>query len=152
LGGPQAGIIVGRRELVERCARHPLARALRADKITLAALEATLRLYRDGREEEIPTLRYLRRTPSEIRAIAEAIGFGEIVASTSEVGAGSAPGTSLPTWCLAFDPSLAKPLRVGNPAIVGRTKEGRLLLDPRTLEEREVSLVREGLGRLIEER
>ncbi|RYG35938.1 hypothetical protein EON81_11285 [bacterium] len=105
--------------------------------------------YRDGRQMEIPTLRYLARTPDEIREIAERIGVGEIAASESEVGAGSAPGTSLPTLCLALDPKWAQPLRTGHPAIVGRISGGRLLLDPRTLDEAEIPVVKDRLESLV---
>ncbi|CAN5595236.1 L-seryl-tRNA(Sec) selenium transferase [soil metagenome] len=151
LGGPQAGLLVGRRDLVQKCARHPLARALRPDKMTLAALEATLRLYRDGREDELPTLRYLVRTPEEVRALAETIGYGEIVASQSEVGAGSAPGTTLPAWCVALDAKLAAPLRQCVPPIIGRISQGRLLLDPRTVEKEEILFVQDHVKRLLED-
>lgn len=148
LGGPQAGIIAGKKELIQRCARHPLARALRADKMTLAALEATLRLYRDGREKEIPTVRYLFRSSDEVKGLAEKIGYGQVVASQSEVGAGSAPGTSIPTWCVSLPAHLAASLRQGEPAVVGRVAQDRLLLDPRTVEEREIPLIQERLAAL----
>jgi len=120
LGGPQAGIIVGRRELVERCRRHPLARAVRVDKMTLAALQATLQHYLDGAIEEIPVYRMLARTQSELMARAEAVratvaarlGAGAealarsgvqlaVVATSSTVGGGSLPGEGQPSAAVA---------------------------------------------------
>ncbi len=157
LGGPQSGLILGRKELVERIARHPLARALRVDKLTLAALEATLRLYRSPERaiEEIPTLRYLSRPPSVLRAMAEelrgalcaAIGGTceiDLVPGASQVGGGSLPGEDLPTTCVRILPPagdsaerIAAALRGNHPPVFARIKEGAVLLDPRTLEPEE---------------
>ena len=162
LGGPQAGLIVGRRWAVERIRRHPLARALRIDKLTLAALEATLRLYLDREEalREVPVLRMLALTPEAIearcRALAAALraARGElldvtIVAETSMVGGGALPLTELPGFALALSPrdlsceELALRLRAGRPAVVGRLQEGRLLLNLRTVfAEEEEALVK----------
>jgi L-seryl-tRNA(Ser) seleniumtransferase len=133
LGGPQAGLIVGRADLVETLRRHPLARALRVDKLTLAALEATLR------GPEPPTWQALRRDAEALRARAFALagrltGHGidaVAVESVSVVGGGGAPEVGLDSWAVAVDPELAAPLRQGEPAVVGRVERGRLLLDLR---------------------
>jgi len=143
LGGPQAGIIVGRKEFVGACKRHPLARAFRIDKLSLAALEATLRLYVTGRESEIPTIKYLDRTVDDLLEIASAIG-GERVESRCEVGAGSSPGTSIPSIAMALPESRALELR--SKGIVGRVERGRLLLDVRCVEESEIPQIREAIG------
>jgi L-seryl-tRNA(Ser) seleniumtransferase len=157
LGGPQAGMILGRKEMIDTIRKHPLARAFRIDKLTLAALEATLRLYVEGREMEIPTLRYLGRSLEEVRATAErlcrAVGDSATVeASVTEVGGGSAPGTGVPTCCAVVrtgDPERwARALRTGDPPIVGRIQDGALWLDPRTVEPDEVERVERALGEL----
>ncbi len=129
LGGPQAGLLLGRRALVERLRRHPLARAVRADKLTLAALEATLRGPRT------PTWEALHADPDRLRerteALARAVGAGEVVATTAMVGGGGAPGTELPSYALALPPQYAAGLRTGEPPVLGRLERGRLLLDLR---------------------
>jgi L-seryl-tRNA(Ser) seleniumtransferase len=150
LGGPQAGCLIGRRALVARCREHPIARALRADKVTLAALEATLALYRDPATAvaEIPVLRMLtlpaaelERRAGEVAAACPPALHPEIIAGESAVGGGSFPGATLPTRLVALDPGelgadgLALRLRVGEPALVARVSGGRVLLDPRTLPE-----------------
>ncbi len=158
LGGPQAGIIVGRSEYVGRLAKHPFARAMRVDKLTLAALEATLRLYRDPdrARAEIPSLRYLGRTADSLSVMAEKLR-GKIagaagdslnvdtVAEESQVGGGSLPGENLATTCVRIRPagaqmtpeSLARSLRCHMPPVFARIKDSAVLLDPRTLEESE---------------
>ena len=146
LGGPQAGIIVGKRDLVRALGRHPLARAVRVDKLTLAALEATLRLYANGQTDEIPTIRYLHRSLEETRRLAERIApAGAVVEpGQTEVGSGSVPGVGLLTWRVGLSGdvvAIARALRTGRPAIVGRIEANRLWLDPRTLEENEVEAV-----------
>lgn len=138
LGGPQAGLILGRAEAIGRIARHPLARALRIDKLTLAALEATLRMYAEGREREIPIWASLSRPLDEVRRWARRLaraGKGEVRGSVTEIGGGSAPGSVCPTWCavLTGDDTLARELRQGSPALVGRVQEDAVWLDPRTL-------------------
>ncbi|MQY10150.1 L-seryl-tRNA(Sec) selenium transferase [Streptomyces sp. RB5] len=133
LGGPQAGLILGDADLVERLRRHPLARALRVGKLTLAALEATLR------GPEPPTREALHRTPAELRARAGELAAlltahgadAEAVETTSVVGGGGAPDVTLPSWSVALAPRLAEPLRTGDPPVVGRVEHGRLLLDLR---------------------
>jgi L-seryl-tRNA(Ser) seleniumtransferase len=157
LGGPQAGMIVGRGEAVARARSHPLARALRLDKLGLAALEATLRLYRDPAlaVAELPVLAMLTATGDELAAraqglagaIAAAAGEAvdvEVVAATARVGGGALPLLELPGPAVAVSSAdlspdaLAARLRAGDPPVVGRIEGGRLLLDPRTLAPGEV--------------
>jgi L-seryl-tRNA(Ser) seleniumtransferase len=140
LGGPQAGIVVGRADLVEQLRRHPLQRALRADKLTLAALEGTLTLALDA-PEEIPVLRMLREPPESVRAraerLAELVG-GEVEATVARAGGGALPLTELPSFACAVEERLAAPLRLGDPPVIGIVRDGRLLLDCRTLTDVEV--------------
>jgi L-seryl-tRNA(Ser) seleniumtransferase len=145
LGGPQAGLLVGAHEAVEACRRHPLARALRIDKLSLAALEATLALYRDPdlARAELPVLAMLEAPAEELaaraRRLADACG-GEIVDSAARVGGGALPLLELPGPAVAVEEALAAPLRGGEPPLVGRLSEGRLLLDVRTLTDAEADL------------
>ena len=142
LGGPQAGLIVGRADAVAAARGHPLARALRVDKLSLAALEATLRLYRDPERAraEIPVLAMLGATEAELgeraRRLAEATG-GEVVPGVARVGGGALPLLELPGPVVAVaapsPDALAARLRAQDPPLVGRIEGGRLLLDPRTL-------------------
>jgi L-seryl-tRNA(Ser) seleniumtransferase len=133
LGGPQCGLLLGDAELVERLRRFPMARAVRVDKLTLAALEATL----VGPEPPVPAA--LRRTRPDLRAradsLAAAIGhdLAESVDSEAVVGGGGAPGVALPSAAVALPASLAVPLRLGNPPVVGHVADGRLLLDLMTV-------------------
>ncbi len=148
LGGPQAGIIVGRGDLIERLKNHPLARAIRADKMALAALSATLLHYLKGEaEEKIPLWQMIAAQPEEIRhraeAWREALGRGEVVETQSTVGGGSLPGESLPTFALTFRVSHPQALLAGlrtsspgvsrSPAVIGRIQDERVTLDPRTV-------------------
>jgi L-seryl-tRNA(Ser) seleniumtransferase len=146
LGGPQAGILVGRREAVERVKRHPLMRALRVDKTTLAGLAATLGHYERGEAERaIPVWRAIAQPVDalELRARGwrEALGaaatHASVCESASAVGGGSLPEVTLPTWVLAIaapDPdAIAALLRHGDPPVIGRVEEGALVLDPRTV-------------------
>ncbi len=168
LGGPQAGVIAGRRDLVERCRRHPLARALRVDKMTLAALEATLKHYRDpdAAMAAVPVLRMLTMPPEELAAradelagliLARAGGAArvEVCPGLSQVGGGSLPGTELPTTLVAVVPerlsvnALAARLRQSRPAVVARIEGGRLLLDPRTLLPGDAAAVATALARAL---
>jgi L-seryl-tRNA(Ser) seleniumtransferase len=140
LGGPQAGIVVGRADLVERLRRHPLQRALRADKLTLAALEGTLTLALDT-PGEIPVLRMLREPAKTVRARAErlaALVGGEVEETVARAGGGALPLAELPSYACAVEEGLAAPLRLGDPPIVGIVRDGRLLLDCRTLTDEEV--------------
>jgi len=140
LGGPQAGIVVGRAELVERLRRHPLQRALRADKLSLAALEGTLRLYLDA-PERIPVLRMLRQDAATVRARAERLALltgGTVEETVGRVGGGALPLAELPSFACALDESLAAPLRGGEPPVLGIVRDGKLLLDCLTLADDEV--------------
>jgi L-seryl-tRNA(Ser) seleniumtransferase len=158
LGGPQAGIIVGRLELVDKLKKHPLARAVRADKLCLAALNATLMHYlKDEAEREIPIWRMIAARPEQIKARlekwVEALGVGEIISGESTVGGGSLPGETLPTWLLVLNvPSpnrFLSRLRQCKPPIIARTQDDRVALDPRTVlpeeEERLLGAVRAAL-------
>jgi L-seryl-tRNA(Ser) seleniumtransferase len=142
LGGPQAGIVVGRADLVERLRRHPLQRALRADKLTLAALEGTLGLYLDG--GEIPVLRMVTEDPDAVRGRAErlaALVGGTIEETVARVGGGALPLAELPSFACAVEETLATPLRTGEPPVVGVVRDGKLLLDCRTLTDGELDEV-----------
>jgi L-seryl-tRNA(Ser) seleniumtransferase len=143
LGGPQAGIIVGRGELIERLRRHPLQRAVRADKLTLAALEGTLRVYLDA-PERIPVLRMLHEDSAGVRARAErlaALVGGTVEETIGRVGGGALPLAELPSFACAIEESLAARLREGDPPVIGIVRDGKLLLDCRTLAEAEVDEV-----------
>ncbi len=139
LGGPQAGIVVGRAELVEKLRRHPLQRALRADKLTLAALEGTLAQYLDG--GDVPVLRMLREPVEAVRARAErlaaAVG-GTVEETVARVGGGALPLAELPSFACAVEEALAAPLRAQEPPVVGVVRDGRCLLDCRTLADAEL--------------
>ena len=130
LGGPQAGIIAGDADLVALFRRHPLARALRVAKLTIAALEATLR------GPESPTSAALHADPSQLRRRAESIAVrlgdvADVVPSDGAVGGGSGPGVALPGWAVSVPERYATPLRMGDPAVVARLEGGRCLLDLR---------------------
>jgi L-seryl-tRNA(Ser) seleniumtransferase len=137
LGGPQAGILIGSQAAIAACRADPLARAVRADKLTLAALEATLALYRDPEtaRREIPVLRMLTEHPDSIKARALALGGGgQLIEGDSEVGGGSFPGAKLRTWLAGFpDENLAERLRRHDPPIIARVAGSRVLLDARTI-------------------
>jgi L-seryl-tRNA(Ser) seleniumtransferase len=143
LGGPQAGIVVGRAELVERLRRHPLQRALRADKLTLAALEGTLGLYLEPERalRDVPVLRMLFEPVETVRAraerLAELVG-GSVEETVGRVGGGALPLTELPSFACAVEEKLAAPLRAAEPPVVGVMRDGRLLLDCRTLTDDEI--------------
>jgi L-seryl-tRNA(Ser) seleniumtransferase len=143
LGGPQAGIAVGRGELVGRLRRHPLQRALRADKLTLAALEGTLGLWLDA-PDEIPVLRMLREPAEAVRARAErlaaAVGGG-VETTVARVGGGALPLAELESWACAVEEELAERLRAGEPPVVAVVRDGRTLLDCRTLTDAEADEV-----------
>ena len=146
IGGPQCGLAVGTAAAIAAMARHPLARALRIDKLSLAALEATLCHYERGEAERaIPVWRMLSQTPDELAAVAarwaeHLKGAGVRADQTpgdSAIGGGSLPGETLPTWLVVVTPPrvemLARRLRLGEPAVVGRIHRDALLLDPRTV-------------------
>ena len=139
LGGPQAGIVLGRAELVERLRRHPLQRALRIDKLSLAALEGTLLLHLDA-PERIPVLQTLGQDAATVRARAERLASatgGEVEETVGRVGGGALPLAELPSFACALEESLAAPLRTGEPPVVGVVRDGRLLLDCLTLTDAE---------------
>jgi L-seryl-tRNA(Ser) seleniumtransferase len=154
IGGPPCGIILGRRQLVEKITKHPLLRAVRADKLTLAALGATLRLYEDPQvaERAIPVLSLIATPLENLRQRAERLAPQmaatgvvnvEIVAAQTYIAGHESPGQALPTFILALTPcegtadQLAKALRTGTPAVVGRLHENRLLLDLRSVMPRD---------------
>jgi L-seryl-tRNA(Ser) seleniumtransferase len=163
LGGPQAGIIVGRAHDVERVAHHPLARAVRADKSTLAGVAATLRHYARGEAEaRVPVWRMIAAPESAIRQRAETLAAslrqtGHKIAVEpvdATVGGGSLPGETLPSWALVLHPvdaesidALARRLRVGGPGVFGRIDRDRLLLDLRTVLPEDDALVESAIGR-----
>jgi L-seryl-tRNA(Ser) seleniumtransferase len=138
LGGPQAGIVVGRAELVDRLRRHPLQRAVRADKLTLAAIEGTLALYLDPDRAlaEIPVLRMADEPADTVKAraegLAELVG-GEVEETIARIGGGALPLAELPSFACEVEEELAGPLRAGEPPVIGVIRDGRLLLDCRTL-------------------
>ncbi len=143
LGGPQAGIVLGRADLVELLRRHPLQRALRADKLTLAALEGTLLLYLEA-PERIPVLYMLLESADDVRARAErlaALVNGSVEETVGRVGGGALPLAELPSFACAVEEELAAPLRSADPPVVGIVRDGCLLLDCRTLPDDELEEV-----------
>lgn len=151
LGGPQAGILLGRADLLAKIKKHPLARAVRADKTCLAALSATLLHYlRDEAEQAIPVWRMIAARPEELQARAQTwaktLGQGEVTASESTVGGGSLPGETLPTFVLRLavrnPDSFLAALRRASPPVIARAEREGVLLDPRTvLPEQETGLL-----------
>jgi L-seryl-tRNA(Ser) seleniumtransferase len=149
LGGPQAGIVVGQGELIEKLRRHPLQRAVRADKLTLAALEGTLRVYLEA-PERIPVVRMLGEPIDAVRARAErlaALVGGAVEETVARVGGGALPLAELPSFACAVDESLAAHLREGEPPVVGIVRDGKLLLDCRTLRDDEIDEVAGAVSR-----
>ena len=158
LGGPQAGIIIGKADLIAKIKKHPLARAVRADKTCLAGLTATLLHYlKDEAEREIPIWRMMSLTLKQLKVQAERwaeeLGQGEIVRGESTVGGGSLPGESLPTFLLALNVNspdkFLKKLRQQNPAIIARTENDLILIDPRTVLPDEEGALFVGLQNVI---
>ncbi|MDP2727170.1 MAG: L-seryl-tRNA(Sec) selenium transferase [Dehalococcoidia bacterium] len=165
LGGPQAGIIVGEADLVRRLKRHPLARAVRIDKLSLAALLATLLHYLKGEAvEKVPVWRMISADLGELAARAQrwaaaVPGMGRVVDGESTVGGGSLPGETLPTKLLSLAvsrgrgtssvTSLARRLRTGHPPVVARIEKERLLLDPRTVLPEQDEALMEALATAI---
>lgn len=156
LGGPQAGCLVGSRDAVERCRKNPLARAVRADKLTLAGLDATLRLYQEPALalREIPVLAMLTQTAGQLEHRARAMAgqlpselAPAVIPGESAVGGGSFPAARLQTWLVALTPgapgaeSFALRLRLGSPSVIARVQDGRILLDPRTIAASQMDLV-----------
>ncbi len=169
LGGPQAGIIVGRRELVDRMKKNPLTRAVRVDKMTLAALEATLREYLEPERvlEQIPTLRMLTldvatletaaaQLAEVLRSTLDGLAVVGVEAGVSQVGGGALPTAAPGTFLVTVRPAgvgvneLVCRLRAGEPAVVGRVQDDRLCLDPRTIAADEYTPLAEALRRALE--
>ena len=165
LGGPQAGLILGKRAYIEKLKRHPLARALRVDKMTIAALRETLYAYQDPAWAKcnIPVLRMLGASGEELRGRAEKLrlaleGFGcaaRVVETEGQVGGGSCPTQRLKSWAVAVDPGkltadqLAEALRRPYPHIIGRISQGQYLLDVRTLTDDDFSVIARRLGEVF---
>jgi L-seryl-tRNA(Ser) seleniumtransferase len=150
LGGPQAGIVAGRADLVERLRRHPLHRALRSDKLTLAALEGTLALYLD-RPDEIPVLRMLREPAEAVRGRAERLARatgGAVEETVARVGGGALPLAELPSFACAVEEGLAAALRMHEPPVIAVVRDGRTLLDCRTLTDSEADEVAQAVARM----
>ncbi len=158
LGGPQAGIIIGKKTLLDKIKKHPLARAVRADKTCLAGISATLLHYlKDEAEREIPIWRMIAQTAESLKARAaswqQETGSGAVVPAESTVGGGSLPGENLPTFVLSLnipkpDKFLAK-LRQQSPAIIARTENDRVLFDPRTVLPEQDAVLVETLRQLL---
>jgi len=160
LGGPQAGIILGRKKYLDILKKHPLNRAMRVDKMTLAALEATLQSYEKGCEEEIPVIGMLSATQDTLRDKAEKLhallrcaGIDtEIVPTEGRVGGGSVPNHILPSYAVAFScniSELEEKLRSGLQPIIGRIHEGKYLLDVRTLFEEDFPTIEKALKEAV---
>ena len=172
LGGPQAGIMVGRKELIEKCRKNPITRALRVDKMTLAVLETTLRLYRDERQalEKIPTLRMVAVSPEELNRRAGQLASAiqetdpqnvlhiEVRPGFSQVGGGSLPAQDLPTFvvavrCGALSANrIEKFLRRNDPPIIGRIESDHFIMDVRTLIAEQTPIIALAFQRLVESR
>jgi L-seryl-tRNA(Ser) seleniumtransferase len=161
LGGPQAGIIVGRKDLVDKLKKHPLARAIRADKLALASLSATLLHYlKDEALVEIPVWQMIsaREQALEERVLdwLSATGEGELISGESTVGGGSLPGQVLPTVLLALPGSnpvkLLARLREADPPVIGRIQNDRVVLDPRTVLKQQEPILIEILKDLLKRR
>jgi L-seryl-tRNA(Ser) seleniumtransferase len=143
---------VGKPELVERLRRHPLQRAVRADKLTLAALEGTLALYLEPERalQEVPVLRMALESSEAVRTRAERLAEltgGEVEETVGRIGGGALPLAELPSFACAVEEELAAPLRAGDPPVVGVVRDGRLLLDCRTLSDAEVDEVAAAVSR-----
>ena len=168
LGGPQAGIIVGKKSIVDRVKRNPLARALRIDKLTLAALESTLRLYRDEKKAValIPTLRMLTMTIEDITARATHLADGlknidpsrldiNLIERSSRAGGGALPMLELPSRCLRIQirgmsaNALEKKMRANDPPIIGRIEDDAYIMDPRTLDEEDLQMVHRAFENIL---
>jgi L-seryl-tRNA(Ser) seleniumtransferase len=153
LGGPQAGILVGRRDLIERIERHPLNRAVRVDKMTVAALEATLELYRDGRLEEIPAHRLLSQKPEDLKVRADALQSmltaagvqSRVERTTGQVGGGALPLANPVSYACVLASSLPmelqRSLRSAEPPLIARVADEQVLLDVRCLRDEDLAVV-----------
>lgn len=169
LGGPQGGVIAGKTDIIETISRHPLMRAVRVDKMTLSALEAVLMLYidEDKAKKEIPTLRMLLQDVNEIKArakkiatrlhreIKENVAEIDVVGDSSQSGGGALPEIEFKTYVIAIKPKklsvnkLEERLRHGNPPIIARIKEDALIIDARTMRDREVEALVKGISGVL---
>ncbi len=171
LGGPQAGIIIGKKKSIDKIKANPLTRALRIDKMTLAALESTLKLYRDEKKavKKIPTLRMLTIPFKEIcikaelllKIIQKEIGIladTDLADMNSRPGGGSFPQLNLATRCITIKPlnmsvsKLKRKMRMSTPAIIGRIEENRYILDPRTIQEGQDIIISSTLSRILQKK
>ncbi|MEN6439908.1 MAG: L-seryl-tRNA(Sec) selenium transferase [Syntrophobacter sp.] len=170
LGGPQSGIMVGRKDLIAQCRKNPVTRAFRVDKMTLAALEATLRLYRDERQafDQIPTLKMIAMSASELEARARGLADSILTIQGSEllkvttrdgysqVGGGSLPAQDLPTCLVAVTSEkfssnrIEEILRANDPPLIGRIESDCFLMDVRTIQDSDYDAIREAFERLLE--
>jgi len=166
LGGPQCGVVLGRKGLIQQIVQHPLARALRVDKLTLAALLETLRLHQDreAAERSLPLLSLLSTSGANLQQRAQrlapqlaacpAIKSAEVVESQGYLGGGSVPSQNLPSWAVSLQPArgsvdeLARLLRMGTPAVFGRIYKERLLLDLRAVFPREDMRIAEAVQQI----
>ncbi len=166
LGGPQCGIVVGKSKFIDMIIKHPLMRALRVDKMTLAALTATLQLHRDPvkAESSVPLLKLLTTSTENLKGRAErlapqlaelsSVASAEAVEDRAQLGGGSVPAQDIPTWCVALQPAnmsvtqFAKQLRIGSPSIFGRVQNDRVLLDLRTVFPNQEAMLSDAIGRI----
>jgi len=169
LGGPQGGVIVGKREYIEKIQKNPMTRALRIDKLTLAGFEATLMEYIDEEKalKNIPTLRMLLQKPEEIKSRANKLAkrlkkeiknvYIDVMADTSRAGGGALPEVDLPTYVVSIQSAeisvneLEERLRKGNPPIIARIKEGSLILDARTVRDKDFEGILKGIRSALSE-
>jgi L-seryl-tRNA(Ser) seleniumtransferase len=156
LGGPQAGLAVGKSQAIARMRKHPLMRAVRGGKLVLAALDATLAVYERGAAATLPTIAALTASQEVVRARAEAmqraIGEGEIVATIARVGAGSQPLATLPSFAVRLSvdaTALGTRLREGTPLVIGRIESGAYFLDARAVADDEVAVLAERVREAI---
>ncbi|MGB9839337.1 L-seryl-tRNA(Sec) selenium transferase [Thermovenabulum sp.] len=166
LGGPQAGIIVGRREIIEKIKKHPLNRALRIDKLTLASLEAILKIYLEGNMEKIPVIKMISKDLETLQKDAEKLAEGlnsilkekgnaVVLDDLSEVGGGSLPGVQLPTKVVALrvyglEPEeISKRLRSAKIPVIGRINKNEYLLDVRTMNEEDIFYTIDMVGKIV---
>lgn len=152
LGGPQAGIIAGRADLIARIRRHPMYRAFRVDKLTIQALDTNLRALWSGNFSAIPSLRMIATPLAELKlrtkALQVALGFGEVIEGESVLGGGSTPDQSVPTWLLSIPGQgthLEKQMRANNPPVVARIEKSALLIDLRTVDAEDDAVILQAL-------
>jgi L-seryl-tRNA(Ser) seleniumtransferase len=149
LGGPQAGILAGRRDAIDACARHPLYRALRPGTLVLGALEAVALAYLERDGARLPFWRMATAPLAELRVRAEAIGVGKVIDCASVTGGGTLPGIEIPSVGVALDGDVTEMLRAAQPKpVIGRVEEQHTLLDLRTVHPHDDELVRAALSRI----